>query len=355
MSMPANPPHLPPRGAMLRLGGALALVLGLAACGGALGGQPTMAAAASPGSYAARFDSAWQTVDAEYSYFAYKHIDWNATRTQFRTRAEQAASEEEFTTVMHEMLATLQDQHVVLRNTLTGVTLATYSPNHFVNWDKDVWQQYVTRGGWVQGQSNWGYATFGQAGYIAIGAWNPDQVRIGDLDAALERFREAPALILDVRMNSGGDDQLAFQFAGRFTATARVTGAVQFRNGPLHVDFTPQQARTVAPRGRWQFTRPVLLLVGRACASSNESFIAAMRELPNVIVVGDTTAGATGNPAFFDLGGGWQYSVSRWIEYTAQGTVIEGNGIAPAVFVPATPSDFQQGRDPVLEWAMAHT
>jgi C-terminal processing protease CtpA/Prc len=93
--------------------------------------------------------------------------------------------------------------------------------------------------------------------------------------------------------------------------------------------------------------------VGRFCASSNESFIAAMRELPNVTVIGDQTGGSTGNPQTFTLGGGWSYSVSRWIQYSASMQVIEDQGIAPAVVVPASPVDFQNGRDPVLDWAIA--
>jgi Peptidase family S41 len=63
----------------------------------------------------------------------------------------------------------------------------------------------------------------------------------------------------------------------------------------------------------------VLLLIGRFCASSNESFIAAMQQLPQVTLVGDTTGGATANPQTFMPGGGWSYTVSRWIEYTASG------------------------------------
>jgi len=206
----------------------------------------------------------------------------------------------------------------------------------------------------VQQQSNWGYARFGDVGYIAIGAWDAEQVRLGDLDAALDHLRDTRALILDVRMNPGGDEQLALQFAARFTAAPRTTGAVRFRNGPLHADFDEPRARVVRPRGAWQYTRPVVVLTGRGSASSNETFIAAMREFPNVTLAGDTTAGASGNPAFYDLGGGWQYSVSRWIETAADGMVIEGNGIAPRVYVPASAADFQQGRDPVLEWALGH-
>ena len=94
------------------------------------------------------------------------------------------------------------------------------------------------------------------------------------------------------------------------------------------------------------------LLVGRGDASSSEGFISAMRELPNVRVLGDTTIGASGNPVRFDLGEGWQYSVPRWIAYTADRKVIEWNGIAPDEVVPWSADDFARKYDPVLERAL---
>ena len=106
------------------------------------------------------------------------------------------------------------------------------------------------------------------------------------------------------------------------------------------------------PRGAWQYTGTVRLLIGRRCASSTESFIAAMRELSNVTLVGDRTAGSSGNPGRFPLANGWTYTVSRWIEYTVDDQVIEDVGISPRVFVPAMAADFAQGRDPVLDWAL---
>jgi C-terminal processing protease CtpA/Prc len=111
--------------------------------------------------------------------------------------------------------------------------------------------------------------------------------------------------------------------------------------------------RTFSPRGSFQYTRPVLVLIGRRCASSNESFISAMRELPNVTLAGDTTAGSTANPGTFNLPGGWSYTVSRWIAYTVSGQVIEDQGIQPRIAVPASPGAFMSGRDPVLDWAIA--
>ena len=140
---------------------------------------------------------------------------------------------------------------------------------------------------------------------------------MADVDAALERFRSAPLLILDVRMNGGGGDQPAFEVAGRFARTSVVTGNVRYRNGPSHTDFGPPVQRVLNPRGPGNTPGRVLLLIGRRCASSNESFIEAMRQLPNVTLVGDRTAGSSGNPGTFPLANGWTYTVSRWIEYTA--------------------------------------
>ncbi|HZU23707.1 MAG TPA: S41 family peptidase, partial [Terriglobales bacterium] len=234
----------------------------------------------------------------------------------------------------------------------SGRVIPTYAPGQQLNWNQAVWQQYVRGAGWVPGNTNWGYAEFGGIPYLAIGSWDPKQVKPADLDAALETFRDAPGMIIDVRMNSGGDMQMAYDFAGRFAAVPHIAEYIQYRNGPLHDDVTGLVPKTVTPRGPWQFTKPVVLLIGRGSASSNENFIAAMKELPNVVTMGDTTAGSSGDPQWFQLGAGWSYTVSRWVDYTADKQLIEDHGIAPMVEVNASPNDFAQGKDPVLDAAL---
>jgi hypothetical protein len=318
------------------------------ACGSA---SPT---APSPPSsdFAVQFDTLWSTFDREYSYFVHKQIDWNALRSAYRPRAIAAADHTDFIAIIREMLGRLRDLHVVIRDP-AGRTLPTYDPQTFVNWDRSVWQQYIARGNWTQGQSDWGYGLLEGAPYIAIGGWGANSIRSADFDVALERFRDAPGIILDVRMNPGGNDALAFEVAGRFTRTSAVFAYVRFRNGPSHGDFGPTTTRTLNPRGSWQYAGRVLLLIGRRCASSNESFIAAMSQLPNVTLAGDRTAGSTGNPGTFPLANGWSYTVSRWIEYTVDHQPIEDVGIAPDVSVTAGAQDFAMGRDPVIEWALS--
>lgn len=328
------------------------VLLSLAVLAGCVGGAlppPTPAA----NDYTGQFDTLWANFDQRYSYFDQKHVDWAALRARYRPQAVAATNEAELVAVVQQMLANLHDEHVVLRDP-SGRTVLTYAPQPAINWNEAVWQRYVRAAGWVQGATNWGYAEFSGIPYLAIGSWDPKQVKLADLDRVLEKFRDAPGLIVDVRMNSGGDMQMAYDFAARFAAVARTAEYIQYRNGSLHNEVTDLVPKTVAPRGQWQFTRPVILLVGRGSASSNENFIAAMKELPNVITMGDVTAGTSGNPETFQLGAGWTYTVSRWIDYTAEKKLIEDNGIAPMIPVPAAAVDFARGRDPVLEAALAH-
>jgi hypothetical protein len=327
---------------------AAAALMTAAACKGN-SGQPAAPTGTAPTDVAAQFEQMWTTFDRNYSYFDHKRIDWNALKAEFAPRVA-GLTQNEFVLLVQNMLGRLHDQHVVL--TSGNTTLRTYTPDYFVNWDNSVWQQYLARGG-AQVRNGAVSAVFDGVPYIAVQSWNPTRVNVSDLDAFLDAFRDRPALILDVRMNPGGNDQPAFDFAGRFTTSTTTSGFFQFRNGPGHSDFTPRQARTFSPRGSFQFTRPVLLLIGRFCASSNESFIAAMQQLPHVTLIGDTTGGATANAQTFLLGGGWSYTVSRWIEYTVSGQVIEDQGIAPSVPIQASAADFQRGRDPVLDYAIA--
>ena len=315
------------------------------------GAQSPTAPSLPASDFAAQFDALWSTFDREYSYFVHKQIDWNALGAAYRPRAIASADQTGFIAVVRDMLGHLHDMHVVLRDP-SGRATPTYDPQAFVNWDRSVWQQYIARANWVQGQGDWGYGVLDGVPYMTIGAWGANSIRPADFDNALERFRSAPGIILDVRMNPGGNDSLAFDVAGRFARGSVVFGYVRFRNGPSHGDFGPATSRTLNPRGSWQYAGQVLLLIGRRCASSNESFIAAMGQLPNVTLVGDRTAGSTGNPGTFPLANGWSYTVSRWIEYTADNQPIEDVGISPDVFVPTVAQDFGLGQDPVLEWAL---
>lgn len=300
--------------------------------------------------YAREFERFWANFDRLYPYFEYKHVDWDAQYAAFRPWVNAVHDDRQFIALLTQMVAPLRDVHIKFK-TPDGRLLPSYEPHTSPNWDTKVLEKYVSDRFYYEGEK-WIFGQVRGIPYIMIPEWTGRAFSVQDFDATLEKFRDAPALILDVRMNGGGDDKLAYAVADRFAAQTRISEYVQFRDGPLHNDFTGLQPRYVRPSGPWQFTRPVALLIGPDSFSSNESFIAAMQTLPNVTTLGATTGGGSGDPEFFPLGDGWRYSVPRWIDYTADKQIIEWRGIAPEVPVATTPQDFQRGDDPVLDAAL---
>jgi hypothetical protein len=305
-----------------------------------------------PVTLADQFDSFWTTFDTKYSYFDYKGIDWSAIRIAYASRARAATSESAFVEMLTLMVAPLRDVHVTFIDP-GGAEMPTTAPGAPANWDAGIAIATLASTDYAQETSYFGYGRIRGVGYIRISQWADSSVSVADLDAALSHFRGDASLIVDVRMNRGGDDSLAYDFAARFNTANRAVGSFKVRNGPGHSDFDPEITRVLGVRGPFQFTGRVLVLAGRSSFSANESFVSAMRELPNVTIVGDTTGGGSGDPQTFELGGGYRYTVSRWIEYTADRRIIEWNGIPPDLYVAWDPAIVKLGRDPVLEAALS--
>ncbi|BAH38115.1 MAG TPA: hypothetical protein DGD08_06705 [Gemmatimonas aurantiaca] len=296
-----------------------------------------------------QFDALWTRFDDVYPSFAYKRVDWNAQRARYRPRAERARSQDELVAVLIEMLAPLHDRHVWLVDP-RGQAVPTYRANALTNFDRARWEAAMRDASIVR-RNEIGEGLVGGYAYLYIGTWRAP-VDIDALDLALERARDAQGLIIDLRTNAGGSDGTAMAFAGRFTRRAFPASYVEIRTDPRVTDVEMPLARTIAPRGPWQFTRPVVLITGRGGLSATESFAAAMRTLPQVTVIGDTTGGASGNPATFALGNGWQFTVPRWLEYGPDRQPIEGRGVAPHLAMAWDPASYDSMRDPLIDAAV---
>ncbi|HEX6315134.1 MAG TPA: S41 family peptidase [Gemmatimonadaceae bacterium] len=144
--------------------------------------------------------------------------------------------------------------------------------------------------------------------YIVVGSWSPSSFSMPDLDAVVDQFRDAPGMIIEVRPNGGGDDALALALAGRFANAPTTIGYVPYRDGPRHDDLGAEIVRRVSPRGAFQFTRPVVVLSGRGVYSSTDTFISAMREMPNVTVLAIPPVEQAAAPASIRPGDGHQIS-----------------------------------------------
>lgn len=331
---------------------AVGVALVVTACGGtghfARGGAspPSLRSA-----YVDQFDTLWTRFNDVYPSFAYKRIDWKSARDRYRPRAARARSQNELVAVLLEMLAPLRDLHVWFVDPRGGV-VPTYRRTALANFDRRRWESAMRDANYVARTSDVGDGVVGGwYAYFYLGSWRaPVDEEL--LDLMMQRAQYAQGLIIDVRTNSGGSDQLALAFASRFTLRSVPASYVEIRTDPRVAPMEMPLTRSIGPRGPWQFTKPVVVISGRGGLSATESFVGAMRTLPQVTVIGDTTGGASGNPGTFALGNGWQFTVPRWLEFAPDRTPIEWRGVAPTIPIAWRPSQYDNTRDPLIDAAV---
>lgn len=298
----------------------------------------------------AAFDKIWQSFDTTYAMFVLRpQVDWEKLRQEYRPKALAAKSSTQFAQVCAEMLRSLRDLHVWLQ--LAGEYVPVFNRPRTANANPAA-DRAILGDSHYDGHGVAWAVTSDQVGYIWISFWNnsdiPDQCQ-----QILEQMRNTRGLIIDVRLNGGGSEDQARDFAARFVAKKYIYAYDRFRNGPKHTDLTAKIPREISPSGPWRYDRPVIVLIGQKCMSSNESFVQMMGGDPQAITMGDHTCGSSGNPKIISLPMEMTVSVPQWIDYLPNGQPLDERGVEPNIkFVPK-PGAFTGKRDDLLSAALA--
>ena len=298
------------------------------------------------------FDDFWREMDLRYSYFFLKtNVDWRALRDEYRPPAIRAKNPGELAKVLQQMLTPLCDLHVWIE-TPDGV-LGTYSSSYTFNGNGKVTRQAI------EATAQCGkFAVVGKTkrdgfGYFLIlRQSNATAGLVQQAVAAIEKLRDAPGFIVDLRGANGGSEPFAQEIARLFCVTNTVYAKQKYRNGPGHNDLGNESERVLKAVEN-PLAKPVVCIIGPGTVSSGEGFVKMMKALPHVTTVGMPTRGASGNPKPFRLGNtGVTVTFSRWVDLLPHGETFEGRGIPPDVMVDEPPSAYAE-LDPTLERALA--
>jgi len=147
----------------------------------------------------------------------------------------------------------------------------------------------------------------GGAGYIKVGIFlDPGTVMtaVGD---AIQSFRSAPGIILDLRGNPGGLGAMAMGMAGWFIPDqGKKLGTMIMRGNQLRFSVSP---RPNPYAGR------LAILVDALSASTTEILAAGLRDLGRARIFGTKTAGAALPSIIEQLpnGDGFQYAIANYV------------------------------------------
>jgi hypothetical protein len=277
------------------------------------------------------FDALARHMDRYYSYFAHKKVDWKSLTKRFRAKALAAKDPAGFVAAIRPMLAELKDLHVWI-DPPGGKRIVPWSKSIQQNFDFNTVARSLKG---VKQHGNIGFTgrTAEGFGYVAIGSLQGDEAPFRALESAIGKMLDAPAMIVDLRANMGGDERRAQRIASIFADKKRLYAKSVTRAGVDHACFGGPSERYIAPREGGTYTQPVACLIGSFCMSSGEGFALMMKALPHVVMMGRPTRGSSGNPAPVPLPNGVVVWFSRWVAQRPDGSPLEDEGVLPDVRV----------------------
>lgn len=288
-----------------------------------------------------------QDMDRHYSFFAAFGLDWKALADAHREQAKKATTPQAFADALRPLLAALEDPHVFLEMP-NGQRIPTFTEQPGRNVNYAVTARSLTDIDQIGRTAFAGRTKRGGFGFLAVASLQQPDSEFERIEAALRGLLDAPALIVDLRGNVGGSELRARKLASYLAERRTLYARSRIRGGAAHDNLIDAGARYLEPHAKTLYGGPVACLVGPSCMSSGEGFALMMRALPQVVLVGQPTRGASGNPKPVHLPNGVTVHYSRWISLLPDGTPVERQGVPPDIVVT-----HELAGDPTLEAAIA--
>lgn len=285
-------------------------------------------------------------IDQRYSYRDLRNVDWNDVFNRLGPAVESARTPSALARAAAKLLEPAKDMHINVR--VGQFTLATHRPGVRANVNAAQLPQHIT--GWNSLNPRLASGSYDGIPYLLISDWLGAAEEYKPALEWVKSNASAPAIIIDVRQNIGGDELVARQVASRFVVGPKIVYSKNKSRDPsADGGWSNVYTREVeSAKGEKPYAGKVAVLMGKACMSSNESFLLMMRHSgSNVKLIGESSYGSSGNPRPVDLGGGVTVVLPTWYDMFPDGSCLEGKGVQPDLALEWNPGD----TDPILEAA----
>jgi hypothetical protein len=316
----------------------------------------------------------WQTFAEQYPFFALRKVDWLAVDQQYRHRVTSATTSKELFNIFQQMIEPLNDTHTSLEARDIKMEFEGSRPDagHLSDsdWNKAasvIETKYVQDklSAYCKGRIQFGMLR-NSIGYLRVttfydyadGSYADELLCLQrTLDSIFESAGSLKGLVIDVRLNKGGDDPLGVEIASRLTGKKYLAYEKAARNSTsldVPLTFSEKQPVWVVPSNKPNFRGKVALLIGPDTVSAGETFtMALMGREPHVLRIGRDTQGVFSDVLQRTLPNSWRFGLPNEVYYTQDGKAFDATGVPPDIRVPFfTPTDLLRSRDAALEEAI---
>ena len=187
------------------------------------------------------------------------------------------------------------------------------------------------------------------AGVIRFNVWMPGVDPL--FQRAVDKYRRASGIIIDLRGNPGGLAAMIMGISGHFLTERKPLGTMKTRDAELRFAANPRLVNAAGERVE-PFAGPVAILIDGMTGSASECFAGGMQAIGRARVFGQTSMGQA-LPAFFaKLPNGDVLIHATGDFVTADGTRLEGRGVVPDEPVAIDRAALLAGRDATLDRAL---
>lgn len=302
------------------------------------------------------FDALWTIVDEHYCFFEDKNIDWDKIGEEYRERIYPGITVNEYFDLCAEMLNELKDGHVNLTSTFNQSSYREWWTDYPQDFNLRTIQEYYLNFDYRVTNGIIYKILDGNIGYLYYPSFS---YNIGEtnLDYILAWFKDCDALIIDIRNNGGGNLTNINKFVGRFIRKDTLGGYIRHKTGKGHNDFSKPYPIIYhpAPDTRVHWDKPIAVLTNRSSYSAANDFVAVMKTLPNVTIIGAKTGGGGGMPFTYEIPIGWSVRLSTSPVSDADDKSVE-DGIEPTegFSLHAWGDELANGKDAILNRALSH-
>ncbi|MFV8837892.1 S41 family peptidase [Salinimicrobium soli] len=179
------------------------------------------------------------------------------------------------------------------------------------------------------------------------------------LDSIFQKLPHPENLVVDLRINGGGNGNNGYELLGYLTDSTFLTSKSVIRHyrpplrawgqAPDELEFT---------QGDWKpykgptFKGKVVVLAGPDTYSAAEDFLTAFKTMKRGVVIGQPTGGSTGQPLFFPLPFGGMGAVCSKRDLFPDNSEFIGIGIKPDIEVKPTLQNIIDQQDVALQAAL---
>ncbi len=295
-------------------------------------------------------DDTINLLDTHYPFLTFKDLHPDSLRALYLSKISRY-EDDQVNQLLYDLLGDLKDGHVWFF-TPAGVELKPYTPRRSIKdryaFSLEVAKQYLDGKAQALRDGRIVYGVTQQdIGYIYLPTFRrQDNVWYKSFSDVIKILQNTRGLIIDVRSNGGGSDVVTYFIVRHFINKPFLS--------PIWLDPNGKEL----PREYLQpmqnpYLKPVVLLQNGTCFSATEGFICMMRELGQVVTLGDTTGGGSGAPKDFLISYQYKIHLSTIGQLTYEGKYIEWNGIEPDILLPQSQSDLENRQDPQLEKAIS--